>query len=105
MDTPLQKIGSSANQAAHQWPLFFGSFFADVVTLRNELLRFGKFGVAIVMNRGQRFSLFHAVPDPFVELKSDAVIDLVFLFLAASAEHGESDSKLRAISADNVAAG
>src|SRR5713226_2758937 len=83
MDTPLQKIGSSANQAAHQWPLFFGSFFADVVTLRNELLRFGKFGVAIVMNRGQRFSLFHAVP----------------------AEHGESDSKLLAISADNVAAG
>src|SRR5712692_2891553 len=105
MYTPLQKTDSSANQAAHQRPLFSRSFFANVITLRNEPLRFGKFGVAIVMNRGQRFSFFHAIADPLVEFEADAVIDLVFLLLAPAAEHGERDAKLLAVSAGDEAAG
>src|SRR6266481_4867791 len=105
MNTPLQTTDSSANQAAHQRPLFSRSFFANVITLRNASLRFGKFGVAIVMNRGQRFSLFHAVADAFVEFEADAVIDPVFFFFAASAKHGEGDAKLLAVRADNEAAG
>src|SRR6266446_4910460 len=106
MYTPLQKTDSSANQAAHQRPLFSRSFFANVITLRNEPLRFAKFGVAIVMNRGQRFSLFHAIADAFVKLEADAVIDLVFLFLAATAEHGQRHAKLLAVcSGDESASG
>src|SRR6266478_5245600 len=97
MNTPLQTTDSSANQAAHQRPLFSRSFFANEITLRNASLRFAKFGVAIVMNRGQRFSLFHAIADAFVEFEADAVIDLVFLFLAATAERGQRDSKLLAV--------
>src|SRR5229473_7617476 len=105
MNTPLQTTDSSANQVAHQGPLFSRSFFANVITLRNEPLRFAKFGVAIVMNRGQRFSLFHAIADPLVEFEADAVIDLVFLFFAASAEHGERDAKLLAVGAGDEATG
>src|SRR6266849_8873660 len=106
MYTPLQKTDSSANQAAHQRPLFSRSFFANVITLRNEPLRFAKFGVAIVMNRGQRFSLFHAIADPLVEFEADAVIDLVFLLFAASAQQGERDAKLLALwSSDESATG
>src|SRR5260370_4966117 len=106
MNTPLQTTDSSANQAAHQRPLFSRSFFANEITLRNESLRFAKFGVAIVMNRGQRFSLFHAIADAFVKFEADAVIDLVFLFLAATAEHGQRHSKLLAVcSGDESASG
>src|SRR6267378_2257930 len=105
MNTPLQTTDSSANHAAHQRPLFARSFFADVITVRDASLRFGKFGAAIVMNRGQRFSLFHAIADPLVEFEPNAVIDLVFLFFAASAEHGERDAKLLAVGADYEAAG
>src|SRR6266849_2215430 len=79
---------------------------ANLITLRNESLRFAKFGVAIVMNRGQRFSLFHAIADAFVKFEADAVIDLVFLFLAATAERGQRDSKLLAVcSGDESASG
>src|SRR6267143_905101 len=105
MNTPLQSTDSSANQAAHQRPFFPRSFFADVITLRNETLCFGKFSVAIVMNGGQRFSLFHAIADALVEFKPHTVIDFVFLFFAASAEHGERDSKLLAVGAGDKAAG
>src|SRR6266849_4598279 len=79
---------------------------ANLITLRNESLRFAKFGVAIVMNRGQRFSFFHAIADAFVKFEADAVIDLVFLFLAATAERGQRDSKLLAVcSGDESASG
>src|SRR6266478_3447718 len=105
MNTPLQTTDSSANQVAHQGPLFSRSFFANVITLRNEPLRFAKFGVAIVMNRGQRFSLFHAIADPLVEFEADAVIDPVFFFFAASTEHVEGDAKLLAVRARDEAAG
>src|SRR6266478_4740042 len=106
MNTPLQTTDSSANQAAHQRPLFSRSFFANVITLRNEPLRFAKFAVAIVMNRGQRFSFFHAIADASVKFEADAVIDLVFLFLAATAERGQRDSKLLAVcSGDESASG
>src|SRR5258705_2041989 len=105
MNTPLQTTDSSANHAAHQRPLFARSFLANLITVRDAALRFGKFGVAIVMNRGQRFSLFHAIADPLVEFEPDAVIDLVFLLFTASAEHGERDAKLLAVGADYEAAG
>src|SRR6267378_780749 len=105
MNTPLQTTDSSANHAAHQRPLFARSFLANLITVRDAALRFGKFGVAIVMNRGQRFSLFHAIADPLVEFEPDAVIDPVFFFFAASAKHGEGDAKLLAVRADNEAAG
>src|SRR5713226_5655088 len=101
----LMPMKLSPENAAHQRPLFSRSFFANVITLRDEALCFGKFGVAIVMNRGQWFSLFHAIADPLVEFQADAVIDLVFLFLAASAEHGEHDAKLLAVHAGDEAAG
>src|SRR6266436_10218512 len=104
MNTPLQTTDSSANQAAHQRPLFSRSFFANEITLRNASLRFAKFGVAIVMNRGQRFSLFHAIADAFVEFEADAVIDLVFLLFTASAEHREGHAKLLAVRADDETA-
>src|SRR5258706_1005968 len=105
MNTPLQTTDSSANHAAHQRPLFARSFLANLITVRDAALRFGKFGVAIVMNRGQRFSLFHAIADPLVEFEPDAVIDLVFLLFTASAEHGERDAKLLAVGAGDEAAG
>src|SRR5258708_6132453 len=105
MNTPLQTTYSSANHAPHQRPLFARSFLANLITVRDTALRFGKFGVAIVMNRGQRFSLFHAIADPLVEFEPDAVIDLVFLFFTASAEHGERDAKLLAVGAGDEATG
>src|ERR1700682_494071 len=105
MNTPLQTTDSSANHAAHQRPLFARSFLANLITVRDAALRFGKFGVAIVMNRGQRFSLFHAIADPLVKFEPDAVIDLVFLLFTASAEHGERDAKLLAVGAGDEATG
>src|SRR6266851_8883465 len=105
INTSLHTANSSANHPAHKRPLLARSFLADVITVRDKALRLGKFGVAIVMNRGQRFSLFHAIADPLVEFQADAVIDLVFLFLAASAEHGEHDAKLLAVRAGDEAAG
>lgn len=51
-----------------------------MVTLGDAALGFGKFRVAIVMNRGQRFSFFHAIADALVEFEAHGVIDLVFLF-------------------------
>src|SRR5947207_4118494 len=51
-------IDLGADDPAHQWPLFLRRIFANEIAAGNERLRFGKFGVAIVMNRGQRFSLF-----------------------------------------------
>src|SRR6266849_6287525 len=105
MNTPLRTTDASANQAAHQRPLFSRGVFADVITVHDEALCFDKFGVAIVMNRGQRFSLFHAIADPLVEFQADAVIDPVFLFLAASAEHGQRDAKLLAVGAGDESAG
>src|SRR5216683_2951330 len=53
MNTPLQTTDSSANQAAHQRPLFSRSFFANEITLSNESLRFAE--------RGQRDSKLLAV--------------------------------------------
>src|SRR6266567_1282071 len=69
MNTPLHTANSSANHPAHQRPLLARSFLTDVITVRDAALRFGKFGVAIVMNRGQRFSLFHAIADALVEFE------------------------------------
>src|SRR5258708_39439893 len=105
MTTSLQTAISSANHAAHQRPPFARRFLANQITVRDAARRFGKFGVAIVMNCGQRFSFFHAIADPLVEFKADAVIDLVFLLFTASAEHGERDAKLLAIGAGDEAAG
>src|SRR5258708_23849357 len=105
MNTSLQTAISSANHAAHQRPPFARRFLANQITVRDAARRFGKFGVAIVMNCGQRFSFFHAIADPLVEFKADAVIDLVFLLFTASAEHGERDAKLLAVGAGNEAPG
>src|SRR5713101_2492698 len=105
MNTSLQTTNSSANQAAHQRALFSWGCIADVITIRDEALCFRKLGVAIVMNRGQRFSFFHAITDPLVEFQADAVIDFVLLFLAASAEHGQREAKLLAVRAGDEAAG
>src|SRR5882762_1947441 len=105
MNTSLHTANSSANHPAHKRPLLARSFLADVITVRDAALRFGKFGVAIVMNRGQRFSLFHAIADALVEFEPNAVIDLVFLLFPASAEHRERDAKLLAVGAGDEAAG
>src|SRR5260370_1165427 len=67
MNTPLQSSDSSANQTAHQSLLFSRSFCANVITVRDTVLGFGKFGVLIVMNCGQRFFLFHVIANAFVE--------------------------------------
>src|SRR6267143_1702545 len=105
MNTSLHTANSSANHPAHKRPLLARSFLADVITVRDAALRFGKFGVAIVMNRGQRFSLFHAIADALVEFEPNAVIDLVFLLFPASAEQRERDAKLLAVGAGDEAAG
>ncbi len=97
-------IDLDADDPAHQGPLFLRRIFANEIAAGNERLRFGKFGVAIVMNRGQRFSLFHTITDPLMEFEAHAVIDLVFFFFTASAEHGERDSKLLAVGASDEAA-
>src|SRR5260370_6490500 len=88
-DQVCDSFTSSANHAAHKRPLFARSFLTDVITVRDAALRFGKFGVAIVMNCGQRFSFFHAIADALVEFEADAVVDLVFLLFTAFAEPGE----------------
>src|SRR5437879_4337818 len=94
MNTPLQTTDSSANQTAHQCVLFARSFLANVITVRDAVLCFGKLGVAIVMNRSQRFFFFHAIADAFVEFEPDGVIDMVFFFLAAPAKHGQRNAEL-----------
>src|SRR6266704_5410095 len=76
----------------------------DEIVAGDERLRFGQSGVVIVMNCGQRFGFFHAVADALVEFEPDAMIDLVFLFLAAAAEDGQRDAKLLAVGASDVAA-
>src|SRR5713226_2039947 len=98
-------IDLGADNPAHQRPFFLRRIFANKIAAGNERLRLGKLGVAIVMNRGQRFSLFHAIADALVEFEADTVIDLVFLFLAASAEHGQRDATLLAVGAGDEAAG
>src|SRR5437016_10959540 len=40
-----------ADDAAHQWPFFLRCALANHIAAANKILRFGKFGVAIVMNR------------------------------------------------------
>src|SRR5947208_9907524 len=54
-------IDLDADDPAHQGPLVLRRIFANEIAAGNKRLRFGKFGVAIVMNRGQRFSLFHTI--------------------------------------------
>src|SRR5712664_185247 len=104
MNSP-PSIDLSADDPVHQGPLFLWRYFANEIAAGNERFRFAKFGVAIVMNRGQRFSVFHAIADPLVEFEPHAVIDLVFLFFTASAEHGERDAKLLAVGADDKTTG
>src|SRR6476660_7493745 len=70
---------------------------SNVITIRNQALRFRQLGVAIVMDRGERFALFHAGADALVKFESHAVIDLVFLFFAAPAKHGERDAEALAV--------
>ena len=77
---------------------------SDVIAGGNQILRFRQLGVAIVMNCGQRFALFHAAADAFVKFESDAVIDLVFLFFAAAAKHGEGDAEAFAVGPGDEAA-
>src|SRR4029077_19600417 len=105
MNTPLQTTESSANQAAHQWLLFERSLLTDVIALGDAALGFGKFGVAIVVNRGQRFSFFHAIADTLMEFEANGVIDFVFLSFTASAEHGERNAKLFAVGSDDETGG
>src|SRR5712691_5871194 len=105
MNTPLPTTDSSANQTTHQSRFFARSFLSNVITVRDAVLCLGKFGVAIVMNRGQRISFFHAIADAFVEFEADGVVDAVFFLLAASAQHGERDAKLLAVGARYETAG
>ena len=57
------------------------------------------------MNCDETFAFFYAVADAFVEFEADGVIDSVFLFFAAAAEHGKSRAKLFAIRCGNEAGG
>src|SRR5882672_12203136 len=56
------------------------------------------------MNRRERFAFFHAVADAFVKFESYAMIDLVFLFFAAAAQHGERNAETLAVGTGDEAA-
>src|SRR5437870_11094751 len=91
-----------ADDAAHQWPFFLRCALANHIAAANKILRFGKFGVAIVMNRDHFFVLFHAVADAFVKFQSDAVIDLVSFPFPAAPEHGQRCAKVFTIRSGKV---
>src|SRR5260370_36421217 len=98
-------IDSGADEPANQGLLFPSRTLADEIAAGNQRFRFCKFGTAIVMNGGQRFADFHAIADALVKFEAHAVIDLVFLLLAATAQQGERDSKLFTVRAGDEAAG
>ena len=84
--------------------LFARRGFADLVAGGDQDSGLGQLGVAIVMNCDERLAFFHAVADAFVKFEADGVIDRVFLFFAASAEHGEGDAEVFAIRRGDEAA-
>src|SRR5712692_8276200 len=94
-----------AQNVTDQRPLFPWWVLSDMIATRNQALGFRQLGVAIVMNCGERFALFHAGTDALVEFESYAVIDLVFLLLTAAAEHGERDAEALAVGPRNEAPG
>src|SRR5215469_10666718 len=83
-----------ADDPAHQRPFSLRRALANHIAAANKTVRFGKFGVAIVMNRHHFFVRFHAVADAFVKFQADAVIDLVFFPLPASPEHGQRGTEV-----------
>src|SRR5258706_7903914 len=74
-----------------------GRTFSNVIAAGNQALRFRQLGVAIVMNCGERFAFFRAVANALVKFETYAVIDLVFLFFAAAAQHGERNAEALAV--------
>ncbi len=55
------------------------------------------------MDRCERLAFFDAIADALAELEPDGVIDRIFLFLTAAAQHGQSDAELLAVGCGNVA--
>src|SRR5580698_2952032 len=78
---------------------------ADFVAGRDQALRFGQLCAAIVMNCGERLAFFYTVADAFVEFEADGVVDGVFLFFAAAAQHGQGCPELFAIRRDDETTG
>src|SRR6266849_7617351 len=93
-----------AQNVTDQRPLFPWWVLSDMIATRNQALGFRQLGVAIVMNCSERFAFFHAVTDALVKFESYAVIDPVFLLLAAAAAHGERNAESLAVSAGDEAA-
>src|SRR5262249_26050338 len=65
--------------------------------LRDALARFVEFCGGIVMDCDEEVAPFDAVTDTFVEFESYAVVDFVFFFFTAAAEHGEGDAEFHAV--------
>src|SRR5580692_3697907 len=75
--------------------------FANFVAGSNQALRLGQLCAVIVMNCGERLAFFYTVADAFVEFEADGVVDGVFLFFAATAQHGQGGAQLFAICRGN----
>src|SRR5580658_10131094 len=82
---------------ANERQLFSRRGAADFVAGSDQALCFGQLCAAIVMNCGERFAFFYGVADAFVEFEADGVVDGVFLFFAATAQHGQGVPQLFAI--------
>src|SRR5271167_463855 len=87
----------SPENSPNQRQLFARRSPTDLVAVGDEALRFGQLCAAIVMNCGQWLAFFYAVSDAFVEFEADCMVDGIFLFFAAAAEHGEGGAKLLAV--------
>src|SRR6266849_1719245 len=95
---------SCADDAVDERSHCDGRTFSNVIAAGNQALRLRQLGVAIVMNRGERFALFHAVADALVKFESYGMIDFVFLLFAAAAKHCERDAEALAASTGDEAA-
>lgn len=78
---------------------------ADFVAGSDQALRLRQLCAAIVMNCDERLVFFYAVADAFVEFEADGVIDGVFLFFAATAQHSQGRAQLFAICCGDEAVG
>src|SRR5580765_6907587 len=91
-----------ADEAAHK--LFArDGLVAERKTVFDAFDGFGELSVGIVKDGYQGFAGGATVADAFVKFKTHAGIDSVFLFFAATAEHGQGDAELHAIGGRQVA--
>src|SRR5216683_7216214 len=96
---------SDSQDAPNKGALFPRSFLGDEIVLSDQRFCLGEPRIGIVADGRERLASLDTIADAFVKLKTNSVIDGVFLLLATTAENGKSNAESLAVGAGDVAGG